>query len=79
LLGILQRRSARCYARRRTVGPSAIPFAPDWPAPNAADRADLARLRQAFAQAAQRALLASFDLVELHCLMAICCMSSSCQ
>jgi len=51
----------------RTVGPSAIPFAPDWPAPKAADHADLARLRQAFVKAAERALRAGFDLVEVHC------------
>jgi NADPH2 dehydrogenase len=51
----------------RTLGPSAIPFAPDWPAPKAAERDDLARLRHAFVEAAERALRAGFDLVELHC------------
>ena len=51
----------------RTVGPSAVPFAPDWPAPKAAGRDDLARLRRAFVDAAARALRAGFDLVELHC------------
>ncbi len=51
----------------RTLGPSAIPFAPDWPAPKAADRDDLARLRRAFVEAAERALRVGFDLVELHC------------
>ncbi len=51
----------------RAIGPSAIPFAPDWPAPKAADRDDLARLRRAFVDAAARALSAGFDLIELHC------------
>ncbi|MBV9220583.1 MAG: NADH:flavin oxidoreductase/NADH oxidase [Methylobacteriaceae bacterium] len=50
----------------QTVGPSAIPFAPGWPAPKAADRSDLDRLRGAFVEAAQRACRAGFDLVEVH-------------
>ena len=51
----------------RTVGPSAIPFAPDWPAPKAADGHDLTRLRRVYVEAAERALRAGFDLIELHC------------
>jgi NADPH2 dehydrogenase len=50
----------------RTLGPSDVPFS-DWPAPKAADEADLARVRQAFVEATRRALRAGFDLVELHC------------
>jgi 2,4-dienoyl-CoA reductase-like NADH-dependent reductase (Old Yellow Enzyme family) len=51
----------------RTVAPSARPFAPDWPAPKAADDGDFERLRQSFVLAAERAVRADFDLVEIHC------------
>jgi 2,4-dienoyl-CoA reductase-like NADH-dependent reductase (Old Yellow Enzyme family) len=51
----------------RAIAPSVVPFAADWPAPKAADRDDLARQRKAYVDAAQRALRAGFDLVELHC------------
>jgi len=51
----------------RTVSASSVPFAPDWPAPKAADEDDLARLRQSFVEATLRALRADFDLVEIHC------------
>jgi anthraniloyl-CoA monooxygenase len=50
----------------RTLGPSADPFAPGWPAPKAMDRADMDRVKQQFVQAAQLAERAGFDLVELH-------------
>lgn len=49
-----------------TIGPSAIPFLPDWPAPRAMDRADMDRVRDEFALATERAERAGFDLVELH-------------
>ncbi len=49
-----------------TVAPSAIPFAPGWPTPHAAEAADLDHLRAAFVQAAKRALRAGFDAIELH-------------
>ncbi len=51
----------------RTIAPSAVPFAPDWPVPKAAEAEDLERLRQAFVQSAQRALRIGFDLIEVHC------------
>jgi 2,4-dienoyl-CoA reductase-like NADH-dependent reductase (Old Yellow Enzyme family) len=44
-----------------------VSASPDWPAPRAADRSDLERIRHAFVQAAGRALRAGFDLVEAHC------------
>jgi NADPH2 dehydrogenase len=48
------------------VGPSAMPFDPAWPTPSALSVADLHRLRDAFATAAQRSLAAGFDVIELH-------------
>jgi anthraniloyl-CoA monooxygenase len=49
-----------------TLGPSALPFQAHWPAPRAMTSADLARVRDEFAAALQRAARAGFDLVELH-------------
>jgi anthraniloyl-CoA monooxygenase len=49
-----------------TLGPSAIPFRPEWPAPKAMDRADMDRIRDAFAASTRRASEAGFDVVELH-------------
>ncbi|WP_374320217.1 NADH:flavin oxidoreductase/NADH oxidase [Aquabacterium sp.] len=50
----------------QTVAPSALPYAPSEPAPVALDDAGLARIRQAFADAARRAAAVGFDLIELH-------------
>jgi anthraniloyl-CoA monooxygenase len=50
----------------RTLGPSPLPFGAGWPAPKAMDRGDLARVRDAFVDAARRADRADFDLIELH-------------
>ncbi|MCC6407781.1 MAG: bifunctional salicylyl-CoA 5-hydroxylase/oxidoreductase [Planctomycetes bacterium] len=50
----------------KTIGPSAQPFAPSWPAPRAATRADLDALRDAFVAAVGRCDRAGFDVVELH-------------
>ena len=50
----------------RTVGPSAVPFAPGWPAPAELDRDGLARIEAAFVRAAERAQRIGFDLIEIH-------------
>jgi NADPH2 dehydrogenase len=49
-----------------TVAPSAIPFGRDWHLPREMTTADLQRVRQAFADAARRAVRAGVDAVELH-------------
>jgi 2,4-dienoyl-CoA reductase-like NADH-dependent reductase (Old Yellow Enzyme family) len=48
------------------IAPTAEPFAPDYPAPRAMTHADIADLVEAFRQAARRAMLAGFDVIELH-------------
>jgi NADPH2 dehydrogenase len=50
----------------QTVSASDVPFDAGWPAPRAADEAEMALLRQAFVDAARRALRAGFDAIELH-------------
>ncbi|HVS17643.1 MAG TPA: FAD-dependent monooxygenase [Planctomycetota bacterium] len=50
----------------QAIGPSALPFGPDWPTPRAMDAADLARVRDAFTASAERAARAGFDGLELH-------------
>ena len=50
----------------RAEAPSAVPHAPDEAPPRALERADLARLRAAFASAAARAARLGVDAVELH-------------
>jgi NADPH2 dehydrogenase len=49
-----------------TIAPSPIPFGPNWHAPREATEADIARVQQAFVNAARRALRIGFDLIELH-------------
>jgi NADPH2 dehydrogenase len=49
-----------------TIGPSAIPFGPGWPVPRAATEEDLARIPQAFALTAERAVRIGFDAIEFH-------------
>ena len=46
--------------------PSAIPFSKDYPQPIELDKAGIRRIVRAFAEAAERALTAGFDLVEIH-------------
>jgi NADPH2 dehydrogenase len=50
----------------QTIAPSAIPFGPDWATPRAMTHEDIARLREAFAVAARRAVRCGFDAIELH-------------
>jgi 2,4-dienoyl-CoA reductase-like NADH-dependent reductase (Old Yellow Enzyme family) len=49
-----------------TVGPSAEPYGPGWHQPTALDRDGLARIKQAFVAATERALRLDFDLIEIH-------------
>jgi anthraniloyl-CoA monooxygenase len=49
-----------------TLGPSALPFEPEWPAPKEMDEGDLAATREAFVAATRLAFEADFDLIELH-------------
>jgi 2,4-dienoyl-CoA reductase-like NADH-dependent reductase (Old Yellow Enzyme family) len=48
------------------VAPSAVPFAEHYAKPHELDKTGIERIKLAFAQAARRALAASFDIVELH-------------
>ena len=50
----------------RTIAPSALPFAPDWPVPEAMDRAALDAVARAYRDAARRAREAGFKLIEIH-------------
>ncbi|BCP51521.1 oxidoreductase [Kaistia sp. 32K] len=50
----------------QTVAPSAVPFAPGWPTPDALDEAGIERIVAAFVQAAERAARIGLDFVELH-------------
>ena len=52
--------------RWRCVAPSALPYAPGWPQPDALDDAGLANVKQAFVAAAARAARIGFDLAEVH-------------
>jgi anthraniloyl-CoA monooxygenase len=50
----------------QTQAPSALPFQEGWPVPKEMTRADMDRVREAFAQATLWADRAGFDLVEIH-------------
>ncbi|MGI9424762.1 MAG: oxidoreductase, partial [Hyphomicrobiaceae bacterium] len=50
----------------QTVAPSAIPYGPGWHTPEALGDNSLARVKEAFVQAAQRAVRLNFDVVEVH-------------
>jgi 2,4-dienoyl-CoA reductase-like NADH-dependent reductase (Old Yellow Enzyme family) len=50
----------------QTVGPSAVAFHPDQHPPTALDRDGMARVREAFADAARRAARLGLDAVQLH-------------
>jgi 2,4-dienoyl-CoA reductase-like NADH-dependent reductase (Old Yellow Enzyme family) len=49
-----------------TMAPSALPFGPGWHVPREMTSADIARVREAFVAAAQRAVRIGFDAIELH-------------
>jgi NADPH2 dehydrogenase len=49
-----------------TIGPSAIAPGAAWPVPRAMDEADMNRVREAFVNAARRALRVGFEEIELH-------------
>ncbi len=48
------------------VAPSALPYSPSDPTPEALDEAGIARIAEAFAEAARRAARIGFDAVEVH-------------
>src|SRR5262249_51949748 len=48
------------------VGPTAVPFADNYPAPCPLTAADIKAIADAFRLAAQRALDAGFDVIEIH-------------
>lgn len=48
------------------LAPSALPLGEGWQTPEAATRDHIDGLRQAFVAAARRAMLAGFDLIEIH-------------
>ncbi len=48
------------------VAPSAIPFAPGWHMPRALDEAGIQHLISTWANAAERAVRAGFDFIEIH-------------
>jgi 2,4-dienoyl-CoA reductase-like NADH-dependent reductase (Old Yellow Enzyme family) len=50
----------------QTVGPSAVPYAHDWHVPHALDEGGIEHTIAAFATAAERAVRAGFDFIELH-------------
>jgi 2,4-dienoyl-CoA reductase-like NADH-dependent reductase (Old Yellow Enzyme family) len=49
-----------------TIAPSALPFGPNWHTPRAMTEDDMAQVRDAFVEAARRAMRIGFDAVELH-------------
>jgi NADPH2 dehydrogenase len=50
----------------QTIAPSPIPFGADWATPRAMTHEDIARVREAFASAARRAVRIGFDAIEMH-------------
>jgi len=49
-----------------TIGPSPVPFGPNWHIPRVATADDIARVREAFVNSARRAVRIGFDAIELH-------------
>lgn len=50
----------------QTIAPAALPFGENWHIPRAMTAEDFTRVREAFVQAAKRALRIGFDAIELH-------------
>lgn len=50
----------------QTIAPSDCPYAPDEHPPQAMDAASLSQIKQAFVDAAERAVRLGFELIELH-------------
>ncbi len=50
----------------QTIGPSAVPFRPEWPAPVAMERSHMDAVRDAFVRCTHNAERAGFDVLELH-------------
>jgi 2,4-dienoyl-CoA reductase-like NADH-dependent reductase (Old Yellow Enzyme family) len=50
----------------QTKAPSAIPFAPDWPVPEALTKPEIRELIEQWAAAAKRAERVGYDLIEMH-------------
>jgi len=50
----------------QVCGPSPLQYGPSWPMPQELDTAGLARVRQAYVQAAERAARVGIDVLELH-------------
>lgn len=51
----------------QTVGPSALPFIPEWQTPTALDRAGMEAIVDAFVRATERSARLGLDLIEIHC------------
>ncbi|MGI9480911.1 MAG: NADH:flavin oxidoreductase/NADH oxidase [Hyphomicrobiales bacterium] len=50
----------------KCVAPSAMPFSPDWPVPEALDEAGMQQIKAQFIEAAKRAERVGFETAELH-------------
>lgn len=50
----------------QTVGPSALPFVPDWRTPDELDRPGMDAIVEAFVQATGRAARLGLDMIEIH-------------
>jgi 2,4-dienoyl-CoA reductase-like NADH-dependent reductase (Old Yellow Enzyme family) len=48
------------------IAPSAVPYLEGWPVPQEMTKRDIANVISAFTKAAQRALAAGFEVIELH-------------
>jgi 2,4-dienoyl-CoA reductase-like NADH-dependent reductase (Old Yellow Enzyme family) len=49
-----------------TLAPSALPYAPDWPVPQALDQAGMDKIKADFVNAVKRCERVGYDLIEFH-------------